>query len=90
MDNPSHKKIIPDYFIRQFQIEIETYDSLDEYFQSLLDYFSLSENPGVQENVGSYYVNQLLLADFYQEYQGLSIKFHQELHNLKQAPESQS
>lgn len=85
MKNTSHKKIIPYEFIINLEKDIETFDSLEEYFHSLLDYFNLAENPGVQENVGNYYFNQLLLVDFYQEYRALSEKFREELSVLKNA-----
>lgn len=81
-----HKKIIPYQLVINLQKDIETLDSLEEYFHSLLDHFSLNENPGSQEDTGSYLVNQLILAELYQEYQILSKKFHQELRGLKNAP----
>lgn len=90
MNYPSHKKIIPYQLIAAIQKDIELLDSLDEYFHSLLDYFSLAENPGIQENVGSYYSNQLILADLYHEYQELSTKFRQKLHALKSAEGNES
>lgn len=86
MTHPSHKKIIPYQLIMDLQKDFDLFDSLEEYFYSLIEYFNLAENPGIQENVGTYYSNQLILADFYHEYQALSEKFREELDALKRAP----
>jgi len=86
MKYTSHKKIIPYHSIINLQKDFDRFDSFDESFHSLLTYFSLDQRPSNPESVDTYYLNQLILADLYQDYRGLSEKFRAELRTFKEAP----